>query len=52
MTEKKIGINRDVIFQKNDRVHHFWQQKEWRTFIAHVNIAQILLWLFYILKYF
>ena len=27
---KVIGLNRDEIFQKNSRVHAFWQQKERR----------------------
>jgi len=29
---KATGINRDEIFQKNSRVHAFWQQKERRKF--------------------
>jgi len=30
---RKIGVNRDEIFQKNSRVHPFWPQKEWRNFV-------------------
>jgi len=30
--QKMTDISRNAIFQKNNKIHTFWTQKEWRNF--------------------